>query len=345
MAGGLPVASAAASREPAVVRARKEASWARVKGSEEEEDGAGAEVEDEFEGEGAQEVDDEKREEADAAADAQASPLPPNVLPPRPLESAEGRRCAALLCEAKRCWAGAGGKDEVGEGLDDDVEAAATEAAPAAAAAERRTRALDADADAADGDGEEPRGSGEPADAAATLVDLGDRTGALPRGRGERAGVGPAAACEAEAVAAEAEGAAAACPRPRRAPAKGGIDYHRHRFESSSCSLASPPFPEVRAARGSKGVSSPTGLANWKQRRARRLLSLRAERGREKKENCKEKILQRGKKNGGREGFAGREAKFSLPLLSTLTLTSRLFLSPASEEGQDSQYFLLRLFL
>lgn len=194
MAGSRPLASAAASREPAVVRARKDASWARVKGSEEEEDGAGAEVD-----EGAQEV-DEKREETAAAADAQASPPTPYKppappVPPRPRERAEGRKCVARLREAKRCWAGAGVEDE--EGLDD------------AAVAERRALA-----DAGDGDGEAPRGSGEPVDAAATLVGFGDRTGSLPRGRGARAGAAPPAACAEEAVA--AEGVAAV---PRRAPA------------------------------------------------------------------------------------------------------------------------------
>ena len=56
-AGGLPVASAAASRDPAVVRARKDASWARVKGSEEEEEGAGADDDEEVDE--VDEVDDE----------------------------------------------------------------------------------------------------------------------------------------------------------------------------------------------------------------------------------------------------------------------------------------------
>ena len=51
------MASAAASRDPAVVRARKDASWARVKGSEEEEEGAGADDDEEVDE--VDEVDDE----------------------------------------------------------------------------------------------------------------------------------------------------------------------------------------------------------------------------------------------------------------------------------------------
>ena len=190
MVGCLPVASAAASREPAVVRARKDASWARVKGSEEEEEGAGAEEEGEVEllevdgqDEGEQEV-DERRDDAvaeDDDDDIQASPLPYTPPPPRPRESGEKRRCEALLRDAKRCCVGAGtGEEGLGEN-----EAASEEEAPGALADTADT--------GRDGDGEAPRrGSGELAAFAASLVSSGDRTDALPRDG--RSGVTRAAA-------------------------------------------------------------------------------------------------------------------------------------------------------
>ena len=216
------MASAADSRDPAVVRARKDASWARVKGSEEEEEGAGADDEEEEEDaddeeevdelEGAQEVDDEREDAVTDDKGVQASALPymPPFAPPRPRESAEGRRCVALLLDAKRCCAGAGaGEQGLGaEGATTEEEA--TEAPAAEAAAERAL------ADAGEGDGEAPRrGSGEPAALAATLVDLGERAGALPRESGATR-AGAAATC-----ASTAEGAAAA-PQQRK-----GIDYQR----------------------------------------------------------------------------------------------------------------------
>lgn len=110
----------------------------------------------------------------------------------------------ALLRDAKRCCVGAGAGEQAGLGDEDTVEEATTTTEAAEAEAERRALAD------AEGDGEAPRrGSGEePAAAlAATLVDLGCREGALPRGSGVKR-AGAVAAC-----ASAAEGAATLTPK------------------------------------------------------------------------------------------------------------------------------------
>ena len=170
MAGGLPVASDADSRDPAVVRARKEASWARVKGSWDDEEGAGAEVEEEVDeeldddDEGAQEVDeeldDDEREEAavDDVAHGSLEPYtPPPPFPPRPRDSAEGLRSVARLREAKRCWAGTGVAGNADDGATEEEEAEAAEEGA-------KLFVVVVDVVLGEGDGEAPlRGSGEPA--------------------------------------------------------------------------------------------------------------------------------------------------------------------------------------
>lgn len=120
----------------------------------------------------------------------------------------------ALLRDAKRCCVGAGATGEQGLGDEDTVEEAATAEAAAAEAGVARRALADVE-----GDGDAPRrGSGEePATAlAATLLDLAERAGALPRGSGVKR-AGAAAAC-----ASTPEGAAAA-PLPR------SIHYRRSR--------------------------------------------------------------------------------------------------------------------
>ena len=156
MAGGLPVASDADSRDPAVVRARKEASWARVKGSWDDEEGAGAEVEEEVD----EELDDDEREEAavDDVAHGSLEPYtPPPPFPPRPRDSAEGLRSVARLREAKRCWAGTGVAGNADDGATEEEEAEAAEEGA-------KLFVVVVDVVLGEGDGEAPlRGSGEPA--------------------------------------------------------------------------------------------------------------------------------------------------------------------------------------
>ena len=150
----------------------------------------------------------------------------------------------ALLRDAKRCCVGAG---EGEEGLDDVDEEAATEEE-----AEEAADALDDD-DTDDGDGDAPRrgGSGELAALAASLVDLGDRRGALPRESGvTRAGAAPIGAC--------AEGAAA----PQRTALADHV-YQRTMKISSVYSAAFPVSFGGYQAGNIEGFSIPSRLESW----------------------------------------------------------------------------------